>query len=147
MGTLIGCCIGRYRIVGQLGEGGMATVYRAHDTRLERDVALKVIRRGAFPPEQLERILRRFEREAKALAKLTHPNIVPLIDYGEYEGSPYLVMPYLPGGTLKKRLEERGGKPFPWEEAVRLLLPIAQALEYAMSTAFFTGTLSPRISC
>ncbi|MGB9724068.1 MAG: protein kinase domain-containing protein, partial [Chloroflexia bacterium] len=89
----------------------MATVYRAYDTRLERDVALKVIRKGAFPPEQRERILRRFEREAKALARLTHSNIVALIDYGEHEGSPYLVMEYLPGGTLKKLLEARAGRP------------------------------------
>jgi len=125
--NLAGQSLGRYHILEQLGEGGMATVYKAYDTRLERDVAVKIIRREAFPPEQLERILKRFERESKALARLTHPNIVPVIDYGEYEGAPYLVMPYLPGGTLKQRL----GTPMPWQEAVRLLLPIAQALDYA----------------
>jgi serine/threonine-protein kinase len=127
MSNLIGQTLGRYHILEQLGQGGMATIYKAYDTRLERDVAVKVIRKGAFPAEQLERILKRFEREAKALARLTHPNIVPVIDYGEHEGSPYLVMPYLPGGTLKARL----GQPMPWEEALRLLLPVADALAYA----------------
>jgi WD40 repeat protein/serine/threonine protein kinase len=127
MTNLIGQSLGRYHILEQLGEGGMATVYKAYDTRLERDVAIKIIRRGAFPPNQLERILKRFEREAKALAKLSHPNIVGVIDYGEYEDAPYLVMEYLPGGTLKQRI----GKPIPWQEAIRLLIPVAQALEYA----------------
>jgi serine/threonine protein kinase len=127
MSNLIGQSLGRYHILEQLGEGGMATVYKAYDTRLEREVAIKVIRRGAFPPDQLEHMLKRFEREAKSLAKLSHPNIVGVIDYGEYEGAPYLVMVYLPGGTLRQRL----GKPIPWQDAVRLLIPIAQALEYA----------------
>jgi serine/threonine protein kinase len=127
MTNLTGLSLGRYHILEQLGEGGMATVYKAYDSRLERDVAVKIIRRGAFPEEHLDHILKRFEREAKALARLTHPNIVGVIDYGDHENAPYLVMPYLPGGTLKQRL----GKPMPWQEAVRILLPIAQALEYA----------------
>jgi serine/threonine protein kinase len=127
MSSIIGQSIGRYHVLDQLGEGGMATVYKAYDTRLERDVAIKIIRRGAFPPEQLEHMLKRFEREAKSLAKLSHPNIVKVLDFGEYQDAPYLVMEYLPGGTLKQRT----GKPVPWQEAVRLLVPIAQALEYA----------------
>ena len=88
MSDLIGQNLGRYHILEQLGQGGMATVYKAYDTRLEREVAIKVIRKGAFPPEQLERILKRFEREAKALARLSHPNIVKVLDYGEHEGAP-----------------------------------------------------------
>jgi basic membrane protein A len=128
MENLIGQSLGRYHILEQLGEGGMATVYKAYDTRLERDVAVKIIRRNAFPPEQIERILKRFEREAKSLAKLSHPNIVGVIDYGEHEGAPYLVLEYLPGGTLKERMK---GQPMPWQEAVRLLTPIAGALDYA----------------
>jgi len=127
MSKLIGQSLGRYHILEQLGEGGMATVYRAYDTRLERDVAIKIIRRDAFPPNQLDRILKRFEREAKALAKLSHPNIIKVIDYGGHEGSPYLIMEYLQGGTLKQRL----GKPISWHEAVQLVVPIAEALEYA----------------
>jgi len=127
MSSLIGQSLGRYHILEQLGEGGMATVYKAYDTRLETDVAVKVIRTENILPSTLERSLKRFEREAKALARLTHPNIVKVTDYGEYEGKPYLVMPYLPGGTLKQKLE----KPIPWQEAARLLLPIARALDFA----------------
>ena len=127
MADLIGQDIGRYHIVEHLGEGGMATVYQAFDTRLERDVAIKVIRKDAFPANMHAHVFKRFEREAKALARLSHPNIVKIHDYGDYEGSPFLVMEYIPGGTLKSRM----GTPFNTGEAVRLLLPIAQALEYA----------------
>ena len=108
----------RYRVLEILGHGGMATVYKALDTRLEREVAIKVLRREIFSPEELEPLRIRFEREAKSLARLSHPNIVPVIDYGEFEGAPYLVMIYVPGGTLKDRL----GKPYPWREAVQLML-------------------------
>jgi len=131
MTNLIGQSLGRYHILEKLGEGGMATVYKAYDTRLEADVAVKVIRTDKFTPEVLARALKRFEREAKALARLTHPNIVKVSDYGEYEGSPYLVMPYLPGGNLKAFLKQRGH--LLWQEAVKLLLPIAEALDYAHS--------------
>jgi len=127
MTNLIGKSLGRYHILEQLGEGGMATVYKAYDTRLEADVAVKVIRTENLAPSVLERALKRFEREAKALARLTHPNIVKVTDFGEHDGKPYLVLEYLPGGTLKKRL----GKPIEWEGAMRLLLPIAKALDYA----------------
>ncbi len=139
MASLLGQLLGRYHILEQLGEGGMATVYKAYDTRLERDVAIKIIRRGACPPEQLNRILKRFEREAKALAKLSHPNIVGIIDYGEYEDSPYFVMEYLPGGTLKQKL----GKPIPWQEAAQLLIPIAEALDYAHSQNMIHRDVKP----
>src|SRR5512136_532968 len=127
MSDLSGQSFGRYHILEPLGEGGMALVYKAYDTRLERDVAVKIIRTDQFGVAVLERILKRFEREAKALARLTHPNIVSVIDYGEYAGAPYLVMEYLPGGTLKALMT----KPMPWQEAIRLLQPIAQALAYA----------------
>ncbi len=125
--NLIGQSFGRYHILEQLGEGGMATVYKAYDTRLDADVAVKVIRRSAFAPDQLEMVLKRFEREAKSLAKLSHANIVGVIDYGDYEGAPYLVMEYLPGGTLKQKL----GQPMSCREAARILLPIARALDFA----------------
>jgi len=127
MSNLIGQSLGRYHILEQLGEGGMAVVYKANDTRLETDVAVKIIRTEKLTLENMDRTLKRFEREAKALAKLTHQNIVKVTDYGEYEGKPYLVMPYLPGGTLKLKL----GKPMPWQDAVHLLAPVARALEYA----------------
>ena len=127
MSNLINYTIGRYHILEQLGQGGMATVYKAYDTRLEREVALKIIRKEAFPAETHDRILRRFEREAKALARLDHPHIIKVHDFGEYESSPYLVMQYIPSGTLKQQL----GKPIPYQQAVELLKPIAEALAYA----------------
>jgi serine/threonine protein kinase len=74
----------------------------------------------------MEMLLKRFEREAKLLGRLSHPNIVGVIDYGEHEGLPYLVMVYVSGGTLKQFL----GKPIPWKRAVELILPVARALEY-----------------
>ena len=128
MSNLIGQSLGRYHILEQLGAGGMAIVYKAYDTRLESDVAVKVIHTENLAPSILERSLKRFEREAKALAKLTHANIVNVLDYGEYEGKPYLVMPYLPGGTLKERLQ---GKPMAYQEATQILIPVSRALAYA----------------
>jgi serine/threonine protein kinase len=127
MSNLIGQSLGRYQILEQLGEGGMATVYKAYDTRLERFVAIKVIRTDQFAPSMLDEMLKRFEREAKALAKLSHPNIVHVHDYGEFEGAPYLVMEFLPSGTLKPA----PGTPMPWQQAFRFILPITQALAYA----------------
>ena len=127
MTDLTGQDIGRYHIEEKLGQGGMATVYKAYDTNLERDVAIKFIRRDAFPKEISDKVLKRFEREAKALARLAHPNIVRIYDYGEFEGSPYLVMEYVEGGTLKAY----AGSPMPIGQVVQLLLPVARALEYA----------------
>ena len=127
MTNLTGQDIGRYRIIEPLGQGGMAMVYRGFDTRLECDVAVKFIRMEQLPPVEVEKALKRFEREAKEVARLTHPNIVKVTDYGEYNGTPYLVMPYLSGGSLK----ELAGKPMPYEQAARLLAPVGRALEYA----------------
>ena len=117
--------IGRYIIEREIGRGGMAIVYQAHDPHLDRSVAIKLIRKGAFTGDQLETLPERFRREARALAKLDHPNIVKDLDYGEFDGSTYLVMEYLEGITLKEVK-----KPLRVEMAVRLIRPIAEALEY-----------------
>jgi serine/threonine protein kinase len=119
----VGQAIGRYQIVQLLGKGGMATVYKALDTRLERYVAIKML----HAIEEDETFLIRFEREAKALAHLSHPHIVKVLDYGDENGSPYLIMEYIGGGTLKDRM----GQPIPWQQASQILLPITQALDYA----------------
>ena len=136
MASFIGQSFGRYHILEQLGEGGMATVYKAYDTRLERHVAIKVI---LTQKQYTEKFLKRFEREARALAQLTHPNIVGIIDYGDHEGLPYLVMEYIPSGTLKLRL----GKPIPYQEAARMLAPIARALAYAHEKKIIHRDIKP----
>jgi tRNA A-37 threonylcarbamoyl transferase component Bud32 len=139
MPDLIGQSLGRYHILEQLGEGGMATVYKARDMNLERDVAFKIIRPDVFGPIVLERLLERFKREARTLAKLSHPNIVPILDFGEYEGAPYLIMPYIAGGTLKQYLK----KNIPYRESVRLLIPIARALAHAHQEGIIHRDVKP----
>lgn len=128
---MIGQNLGRYQIIEQLGAGGMAIVYKAFDPQLYRDVAIKVIRPGAISTDQTITLIKRFNREAKMLAGLGHPNIVKVLDFGEENGAPYLVMEYVVGGSLKNYLKERGYKPVPWRETAQLLAPIARALESA----------------
>ena len=117
MPDITGQSIGRYDIIEPLGEGGMGEVYRGYDTRLECGVAVKFIRTEQKTPEVVERMLKRFEREAKAVAALSHPNIVKVTDYGEYEGTPYLVMPLIPGGpcvSIPGRPWRMGKQPGCW---------------------------------
>ena len=127
MPDLSGNDLGRYHIVEKLGEGGMALVYKAYDTRLERDVVVKFIRVDLIAAAYQGQMIKRFDREAKSLAKLSHPNILKIHDFGEYKGVPYLIMEYLPGGTLKALT----GRPMPFKDAAALLAPIARALDYA----------------
>lgn len=117
--------IGRYEVIREVGRGGMAIVYQARDTTLDRIVAIKLIRSDIFGSAAFGQIRERFDREARALAKLNHPNIVKVLDYGEHQDAPYLVMEYLKGATLKEVK-----KPIRVETAVRLLRPIAEALDY-----------------
>ncbi len=128
MTELTGQSIGRYQILARLGEGGMAIMYKARDTRLDRDVALKLIRVDQFAPAMMDQILKRFEREAKSLARLSHNSIVRVYDYGEHDGAPYLVLEFCEGGDLKQRLR---GQPVDWQEAIQFILPIARALRYS----------------
>ena len=139
MSEFIGKNIGRYQILEKAGRGGMATVFKAFDTILERSVALKIIRKEAFPPKDWEQLSKRFEIEAKALARLDHPNIVKVHDYGEFEGSPFLVMELLDGGTLKHLL----GKPLRVEEAASILAPIADGLAYAHQQGILHRDVKP----
>src|SRR5271167_2191151 len=107
-----GTILGQYEIRSPLGAGGMGEVYRAHDTRLDREVAIKVLRDFVFTnPDRLAR----FEQEAKAAAALNHPNIVAVYQFGAYEGSPYLVTELLEGETLRDRLQHG---PLPLRKAV-----------------------------
>ena len=108
MGLTSGAKLGPYEIVAPLGAGGMGEVYRARDTRLERTVAIKILPAHlSNHPEAKER----FDREARAISSLGHPNICHLYDVGVQDGTSYLVMEYLEGETLAERLR-RG--PLPW---------------------------------
>ncbi|MGB8213417.1 MAG: serine/threonine-protein kinase [Anaerolineales bacterium] len=127
MDNMAGKDLGRYHVIEPLGKGGMASVYKAYDSTLERNVAIKIIRSDAIVGDEQSQFLARFQREARALAQLDHPYILKVLDYGEQEGIPYLVMPFIEGGTLKEKM----GHPMPYREAAALLAPIARALEYA----------------
>jgi eukaryotic-like serine/threonine-protein kinase len=120
VGTLLN---GRYRLDAQIGAGGMSTVYRAFDTVLERQVAIKLMHREiASDSDQLER----FRREARAVAQLNHPHVVGVIDAGEDDGTPYIVFEYVEGETLKDRIRRYGRLPV--GEAVAYAIEIARAL-------------------
>jgi len=136
MFNIVGKSLGRYHVVEQLGVGGMATVFKAYDSSLERYVAVKVIRTEIVSDPEF---LKRFQREARALAQLDHPYILKVLDYGEQDGIPYLVMPFETGGTLKERM----GSPWPYQEAARLLAPIARALEYAHQQSIIHRDVKP----
>jgi beta-lactam-binding protein with PASTA domain/predicted Ser/Thr protein kinase len=117
---------GRYRVLGRLGVGGMATVYLAEDSSLGRKVALKVMaERYAEDGEFVER----FRREAQAAARLNHPNIIAVYDRGEADGRPYIAMEYLQGRTLKQIIQKEG--PLPPERAVAIAMQILAGLRYA----------------
>jgi serine/threonine protein kinase len=113
----------RYRLDAQIGAGGMSTVYRAFDTVLERQVAIKLMHREiASDSDQLER----FRREARAVAQLNHPHVVGVIDAGEDDGTPYIVFEYVEGETLKDRIRRYGRLPI--GEAVAYAVEVARAL-------------------
>ena len=116
----------RYRLDAEVGTGGMSTVYRAFDTLLERQVAIKLMHREiARHADQLER----FRREARAVAQLNHPHIVQVIDAGEDDNTPYIVFEYVDGETLKDRIRRMGRLPI--NEAVAYAIEIARALQAA----------------
>ncbi len=137
--NLSGELLGKYRIVSRIGKGGMATVYRATQPGVERDVAIKVL-----PPQFLhdDNFLRRFEREAQAIARLQHPRILPIYDYGEHDGLPYIVMAYMPGGTLADTIRYSGGGLSP-DDTVRLVDQIAEALDFAHSKGIIHRDFKP----
>ncbi len=116
----------RYRIIAKIGVGGMAVIYKAHDTLLDRYVAIKVLKEEYLSNEQF---LKKFKREAQAAAKLTHANIVNVFDVGEEDGLHYIVMELIEGQTLKKYIEERGC--LTWKETLAIALQIASALDTA----------------
>jgi WD40 repeat protein len=132
-----GVRLGPYEIRELLGTGGMAEVYRAHDPRLGRDVAVKmVLTEGTPDPERL----RRFEREARAVAALSHPNVLTVYDVGAAGGRPYLVLELLQGESLRHRLE-RG--PVPLRQAVEIAVEVCRGLEAAHEQGLVHCDLKP----
>ncbi|MFH1185380.1 MAG: serine/threonine-protein kinase [Chloroflexota bacterium] len=129
--------IGRYEIKGELGRGGMATVYRAYDPSFEREVAIKVLPRELMHDPQFRD---RFRREIKTIASLEHPAIVPVYDVGEEDGVPYFVMRFMPGGSLTQWIEK--GK-FSLEDAARIIERLASALAYAHKVGLIHRDLKP----
>ena len=114
--------LGRYEIISELGHGGMGTVYHARDPRFQRDVAIKVLPREFMHDPQFSA---RFDREAQTIAALEHPNILPVYDFGDQDGQPFLVMRYLSGGSLADKLEKG---PLNIDEVTEVLQRIGSAL-------------------
>ncbi len=138
--TMIGTQLsGRYRLESKLGSGGMSTVYLAVDEVLDRRVAIKVLHREiSDQPDQLER----FRREARAVASLSHPNLVAVIDAGEDGGYPYIVFEYVPGETLKKRIDESGRLGL--DEATAYAIEIGRGLAAAHAARLVHRDVKPQ---
>ncbi|MGD2206891.1 MAG: serine/threonine-protein kinase, partial [Anaerolineae bacterium] len=129
--------LGAYEIVDEIGRGGMAVVYKAWQPSLERYVALKVL------PEYFQHdpeFLARFHREAKAAAKLNHPNIVTVYDTGKVDGRHYIAMEYVEGGSLRERL---GKGPLDLDEVQRILIQVADALDHAHAHGLIHRDIKP----
>ena len=129
--------IGRYTIDSEIGRGGMATVYKAHDPRFERTVAIKVLPREFLHDPEFRA---RFEREARMIATLEHSAIVPVYDYGEQDGQLYLVMRFMPGGSLADRLRQG---PMTIDEAAEVIKRIGSALDGAHQRGIIHRDLKP----
>jgi serine/threonine protein kinase len=137
MALISGTKLGPYEIQPPLGAGGMGEVYRARDTRLDRDVAIKVLPGNLSSDVSLKQ---RLEREAKAISKLSHPHICTLHDIGHQDGVDFLVMEYLEGETLELRLTKG---PLPPEQTIRYASHIADALAKAHKLGITHRDLKP----
>ncbi len=135
----VGKILGQYEIVEKIATGGMATVYRARQESIKRDVAIKVLTNQLMEDPTF---VQRFRREVEVIARLEHPRILPVFDYGEIEGRPYLVMPYLTGGTLADRIRDAGGS-MTLDEIARMLEQIAEGLDYAHREGVIHRDLKP----
>ena len=142
MPSLIGQNIGKYRVVARLGRGGMAEVYKAYQSSLDRYVAIKVLH-GHLADE--EDFIARFKREAKAVANLRHPNIVQIFDFDVQDEMYYMAMEYVNGPTLKAELEARSRKNqlFSLEESARIMIALCSAIDYAHSRGMVHRDLKP----
>ncbi|MCY4018021.1 MAG: protein kinase [Chloroflexi bacterium] len=126
-----------YEIKARIGSGGMATVYQAYHERLDRHVAIKVLHESFVRDDTF---LERFEREARIIARLEHPHIVPIYDYAEIDGQPYIVMKYIEGGTLKRRAIKEG---ITIDDMVSMMSMLADALTYAHEKGVLHRDIKP----
>jgi len=133
----IGALLGHYRLLEQVGEGGMGVVFRAWDEQLERDVAVKVLPAGTFHDENARR---RFRREARVLAKLNHPNVAMVFDFGQQNGIDYMVTEYVPGITLNAKLRKG---PLPPKTVLELGIQLAKGLAAAHREQIIHRDLKP----
>lgn len=132
-----GDTIGAYTIETPIGRGGMATVFKAHHERLDRHVAIKLMHTTFLQDDNFRE---RFQREARIVAKLEHPAIVPIYDYDEYNNTPYLVMKYVAGMTLKKHFIKKG---MTIEDIDRVLTRVAEGLDYAHAKGVLHRDMKP----
>jgi serine/threonine protein kinase len=137
MPIVVGETLGAYRIIEQLGQGGMATVFKAYHAALDRYVAIKALH-PAFKEDV--NFLARFQREARVVARLDHPNIVPIYDFSEHEGRPYLVMKFIEGETLKARLAQRK---LSFGEIIVIVDAVGKALTYAHQQGILHRDVKP----
>ena len=132
-----GSSLGRYRVIEQLGRGGMATVFRCHDPNLDRYVAVKVL--PSFHTDD-PTFTARFSQEAQTVAKLNHPNILQIYDFGEDKGFTYIVSELVPGGDLQDMLE---GTAMPALDVLKFMGPLAEALDFAHAAGIIHRDLKP----
>lgn len=137
MSFKVGLTVGPYQITQKLGQGGMATVYKAYHASLDRHVAIKVLH-ATYKED--ESFLRRFSREAKVVARLEHPHIVPVYDFAEAEGYPYLVMRFIEGETLKERMSQGA---LSRTEILRIGTAVSDALDYAHAQGVLHRDIKP----
>jgi len=138
LNTLVGGSLGQFRIVERIGAGGMATVFKAYQPNLDRYVAIKVL--PAYHARDPV-FVKRFVQEARAVAKLVHPNILQIHDFGEQDNITYIVMEYVDGGTLKDRLNLKRALPVP--EAVDFMIQAAEGLNCAHSHGIVHRDVKP----
>src|SRR5277367_3782118 len=137
MALTAGTKLGPYEIQSPLGAGGMGEVYRAHDTRLDRTVAVKVL---ASHLSSVPELKQRMEREARAISSLNHPNVCHLYDIGSHDGTDYLVMEFLEGETLAERI---GKGPMQFNEILRVGIAVTEALAVAHRQGIVHRDLKP----
>lgn len=132
-----GSTLGRYRLLERIGAGGMGEVWKAHDANLDREVAIKLLMGGALEDTTTRE---RFRREAHVLSRLSHPGVATIFDFDTQDGADFLVMEYVPGGTLQARL---AAGPLPIDELARLGAAVAEALHDAHQRGFLHRDLKP----